>query len=138
MNGIFNKEEFKQDKGNKIISTNKMYVMNAKPISPALLQGGMVKCNYILWFLSDKLKKGNKLQNLTIFRDVTYKDILIDSLIWQSQRVSLFCWPRQDLQNGPNEKGRDFVHLKVAHCPVANGGQLMHQHWSGQRCPISS
>ena len=23
-----------------------MYVMNAKPISPALLQGGMVKCNY--------------------------------------------------------------------------------------------
>ena len=62
--------------------------MNAKPISPALLQGGMVKCNYIVCFLSDKLKKGNKLQNLTIFRDVTYKDILIDSLIWQSQRVS--------------------------------------------------
>ena len=55
--------------------------MNAKPISPALLQGGMVKCNYIVCFLSDKLKKGNKLQNLTIFRDVTYKDILIDSLI---------------------------------------------------------
>ena len=81
MNSIFNKEEFKQDKGNKIISTNKMYVMNAKPISPALLQGGMVKCNYIACFLSDKLKKGNKLQNLTIFRDVTYKDILIDSLI---------------------------------------------------------
>ena len=65
--------------------------MNAKPISPALLQGGMVKCNYILWFLSDKLKKGNKLQNLTIFRDVTFKDILIDSLIWQSQRVSKEC-----------------------------------------------
>ena len=65
--------------------------MNAKPIGPALLQGGMVKCNYILWFLSDKLKKGNKLQNLTIFRDVTYKDILIDSLIWQSQRVSKEC-----------------------------------------------
>ena len=65
--------------------------MNAKPISPALLQGGMVKCNYILWFLSDKLKKGNKLQNLTIFRDVTYKEILIDSLIWQSQRVSKEC-----------------------------------------------
>ena len=81
MNSIFNKEEFKQDKGNKIISTNKMYVMNAKPISPALLHGGMVKCNYIVCFLSDKLKKGNKLQNLTIFRDVTYKDILIDSLI---------------------------------------------------------
>ena len=81
MNSIFNKEEFKQDQGNKIISTNKMYVMNAKPISPALLQGGMVKCNYIVCFLSDKLKKGNKLQNLTIFRDVTYKDILIDSLI---------------------------------------------------------
>ena len=65
--------------------------MNAKPISPALLQGGMVKCNYILWFLSDKLKKNNKLQNLTIFRDVTFKDILIDSLIWQSQRVSKEC-----------------------------------------------
>ena len=57
-----------------------MYVKNAKPISPALLQNGMVKCNYILRFLSDKLKKGNKLQNLTIFRDVTYKDILIDRL----------------------------------------------------------
>ena len=141
MNRIFNKEEFKQDKGNKIISTNKMYVMNAKPISPALLQGGMVKCNYILWFLSDELKKGNNLKTWPFSETLHIRTFWLT--VWfdkvkECLKSVTFLLAQAGSPKWSKWKRRDFVHVKVAHCPVANGGQLMHQHWSGQRCPVSS